>query len=246
MRLQRNYFDMEISAVKNYKKKFTWIWFISSAILIIAGAFVFRTIRNTRTLEQADQNGQALIEIISELEEGDILFLDDIVLFEWDSFVFYDLYTPRDTNRTCMGNPWFNDFTMSTYLCFFIEDSLVARITSPPREVLHLLNYGELAVTTETPPLSEITPFNDFVIDEALIGMWQCDLTHLDVFLVFDADGTGAELQSSENRFAWTTENSYLIMEGDFSGYFTYSIADDTLTLIDVENGIANEFYRID
>jgi len=237
---------MEIGAVKKYKKKITLIGFISSAVLIIAGVFVFRTTRNIRTLEQADQHGQAFVEAINELEEVHIVFLDDIVLFEWDSFVFYDLYTMRDTNRACMGNPWFNDFTMSSYLCFFLEDSLVARIISPPREVLHLLNYGELAVTTETPLLSEIIPFDDFVIDEALIGMWQWELTHLDVFLVFYADGTGTELQSSENTFAWTTENGYLIMEGDFNGHFTYSIADVTLTLTNVERENVNEFYRVD
>ena len=236
---------MKISAGKKYKMKFTWIWFILSAVLIIADAFVFRTINNTRTLERADQNGQALIEIIIELEEGDTVFLDEIALFEWDSFVFYDLYTMRDINRACMGNPWFDDFTMRTYLCFFLEDSLVARIISPPRNMLQLLNYGELVGTVEDYPLPDVIPFADFEIDEALIGMWQWELTHLDVFLVFNANGTGAELQSSENTFAWTTENGYLIMEGDFSGYFTYLIADDTLALTDVESGNVNEFYRV-
>ena len=133
--------DMEIDVVKKYKRKITWIWFILTAVLIIASMFVFRTIRNTITLERADKNGQALVEIISGLEEGDIVFLDDIALFEWDSFVFYDLYTMRDTNRACLGNPWFDDFTMRTYLCFFLEDRLVARIVSPPHEMLQLLNY---------------------------------------------------------------------------------------------------------
>jgi len=92
---------MEIDMVKKYKKKTTWIWLFLSALLIIAGVFVFRNIRNTRVLERADQYGQALVEMISKLEEGDTVFLGDIALFEWDSFVFYDLYTLRDTNRAC-------------------------------------------------------------------------------------------------------------------------------------------------
>ena len=85
------------------------------------------------------------------------------------------------------------------------------------------------------------------VSHEELVGMWGWK-QYLGVILVlvFRVDGTGFELHSSLDRFAWTIENGYLIMEGAINGYFTYTIDDDILTLIGAGNGNASEFYRLD
>jgi hypothetical protein len=98
-------------------------------------------------------------------------------------------------------------------------------------------------------PLTEVVPFDDFNIDDELVGVWQYDLTHLDIFLIFNADGTGAERQGSYRAFAWTTENGYLIMDGGLDGKFLYFLTDSidgiTLTLTGVESGNINHFYCV-
>ena len=97
--------------------------------------------------------------------------------------------------------------------------------------------------------LSEVVPFEDFNIDYELVGVWQFSLTHLDIILIFNADGTGAERQGSSWMFAWTTENGYVIMDGEFSGKYSYYLTDSdlgrTLHLTHVEYGRPQEFYCV-
>jgi len=96
-------------------------------------------------------------------------------------------------------------------------------------------------------PDAEIVPFDDFNSDDELIGRWQWSTApHLNVFLIFNADGTGAERQDSYQIFAWTTENGYLIIEGEFSGNFSYSIDGELLLLTGIESGNTSRFSRVD
>ena len=111
-------------------------------------------------------------------------------------------------------------------------------------------NSNDSIDVVENPaPLPEVVPFDDFDIDDELIGIWQWSLTHLDVFLIFNADGTGAERQGSDRVFAWTTENGYIIMDGEFSGNYSYFVTDSmdgrTLHLTGVESGNTTEFLCV-
>jgi len=97
---------------------------------------------------------------------------------------------------------------------------------------------------------AEIELFDNFVTDNELAGaVWQFELTHLDIFLIFDDDGTGAELQQSIRTFAWTTENGYLFLQGEFSGSYSYTIADSDngriLTLTGLDSGNTNRFFCV-
>ena len=104
-------------------------------------------------------------------------------------------------------------------------------------------------VEENSAPLTEIVPFDDFNIDDELVGVWQYDFTHMDIFLIFNADGTAAEHQRSYRAFAWTTENGYLIIDGEFGGKFSYVVTDSndgiTLTLTGVESGNTSYFYCV-
>ena len=104
---------------------------------------------------------------------------------------------------------------------------------------------------------AKIAPFDDFNIDDELVGIWKYDFTHLDRFLIFNADGTGAERigrGGSDRMFTWTTENGYLIMaNGDvfreFRGNYSYFITDSnygrTLHLTVLESGNTIGFYCV-
>ena len=168
------------------KRKKPWVWLVLFALLILGGILVFRIVRNIRISERAEQNGQALVELVSELGDGQTVFLNDIVPFEWDFFVVYDLYTSRDSNRACMGNPWFDDFIMRTYLCFFYEDSLVARITSPPFNFSHevLLRNGDIS-TSRSMSGSPADNFEFLVTTGSLRWLYDHELVGTYPFLIF-------------------------------------------------------------
>ena len=116
------------------------------------------------------------------------------------------------------------------------------------------VNSNDLVdVTENTTPLTEIEPFADFNIDDELIGIWQYELTHFDRFLIFGVDGTGAERRGHARpryrTFAWTTENGYLITDGELRGKFSYVVTDSirgvTLTLTNVDHGSTTYFYCV-
>jgi len=234
------------------RKKF-WKWIVLIALLVL-GVFAFWIVGRVQLQERVRENGQALIELVNGLEDGERITTDDVP-FEWDRFVVYEPYTRRDTHSACMGNSWFDDFIMETYLCFFHDDKLTARVTNQPNnpKVFQLMWNGELIGGAE--PLSsyllEIFPFDDFIIDNELIGMWDI-FDSLPVMLMFDSNGMGTEFNnSSEIVFAWTIEGNVLVMKRLRSGAleisrFYYKVTADILILTNIENDMENEFYRVE
>ena len=92
-----------------------------------------------------------------------------------------------------------------------------------------------------------IVAFDEFRIDSELIGRWNIS-DSLPVTLTFTDDGMGTD---NESTFAWTIEDDILMMKSIRTGEvevrsFSYSISNDWLILIGVENGIENDFYRIE
>ena len=85
-----------------------------------------------------------------------------------------------------------------------------------------------LSILTGCGNSTEIVPFEGFNIDNDLVGVWQHAVTHLNIFLIFNADGTGSERQSyrQTQMFSWTREDGYLTLEGEFSGNYSYSVTD--------------------
>ena len=79
-------------------------------------------------------------------------------------------------------------------------------------------------------PSTEIVPFEGLNIDDDLVGVWQYALTHLDIFLIFNADGTGSERQGYRQvqMFSWTRGDGHLTLEGEFSGNYSYSVTDSS------------------
>ena len=120
--------------------------------LLMIGIFIFRIVRHNQIQERARENGQALVELVNSLEYGERITTDDVP-FEWDSFVIYEPYTAVHLNPACMERGLlFQDFAiMSTYLCFFHNDRLVARVTTRPHHpgVFQLMENNELIGSIE-------------------------------------------------------------------------------------------------
>jgi len=244
-------------------RKNKWKWLALPILLIVVGVFMFPTIRNRQIQNRVNANGRVLVEIIEELED-EVVFLNDIVPFEWDIFVVYAPYTMRETDPACMP-PYFlsMNFIDRTYFCFFNEDRLVARMISPPISPSFDRNrfddnlefyviQGSLIYDSEIAnerrnktPLPEIAPFDDFIADDELIGMWQS--SNPTKFIFFDDIG----IVTDENYIsAWSVvygqlikEVLYPVIENRFRNY-SYSIDDDKLTLINEETGSKSYFER--
>jgi len=127
---------------------------IIGIFIFLIGIFIFRIVRHNQIQERARENGQALIELVNSLEYGEIITTDDVP-FEWDCFVIYEPYTAVHLNPACMERSLlFQDFLIpSTYLCFFHNDRLVARVTTRPHHprVFQLMENNELIGSIETP-----------------------------------------------------------------------------------------------
>jgi len=121
-------------------------------LLTVIGIFTFRVIRHRRV----HTNTIALVELVNELEPGETMTLDDIP-FAWNSYFIYDPYTPVHVNPACMERHLlFQNFDISvTYLCFFYNDRLVARVSNRHQfpEVFWLVENG-----TFTRELEDVTP----------------------------------------------------------------------------------------
>ena len=125
------------------------IWLgIFLLLTAVVGIFAFRIIRHQLTQHRAHTNAMALVELINELEPRETMTLDDIP-FAWDSHFIYDPYTPVYVNPTCMErNLLFQQIDiLVTYLCFFYNDRLVARISNRHRypEVFWLVENGSFS-----------------------------------------------------------------------------------------------------
>jgi len=131
---------------------------------------------------------------------------------------------------------------VATALLFLFIASLIGCGTNANgTKVEHLLEYESMA---------NIELLENFVIDNELAdSVWQLELTHWNVFLIFNDDGTGAEHQHSIRTFAWTAENGYLFLQGEFSGSYSYTITDSDsgrmLTLTGLDSGITNRFFCV-
>ena len=239
---------------------------ILCAVLIfsISVIWIVRSIRYQR--ERARENSQAFIDVINQLEEGETVFLNDIVPFEWDYFVIYDLYTSRDINRACMGRSWINDFTSRIYHCFWYEDRLVAIMTNSPIDFSHetILRNGSIHRTRRmsgtpddnfeffvtTSPSGNISL--RWLYEHELIGTWETS-DSLPVTLRFEAGRRGTEFNNgSEFIFRWR-ENDGLLMKEIFYpepdrnvSLWSYSIDGDTLILKNEENSGEIHFERVD
>jgi len=114
----------------NMKKNGRWITLFTVFIIIV---FMIITVRNTlisiELREQVEQNSQNFIYEMTNLEGGQLVYLNDITPFEWDYLYVFDLYTSFNQNQECM-NYWGDGFITNVYICFFLEDALVAKIFS--------------------------------------------------------------------------------------------------------------------
>ena len=116
-------------------------------LLTVIGIFTFWVVRHRQIQERAHTNGMALAGLVDGLESGERITLDNIP-FAWDSYFIYEPYTPIHVNPACMERSLlFDHFSItSTYLCFFYNDQLVARLSGRHRvpRVFELVEYGEL------------------------------------------------------------------------------------------------------
>jgi len=109
-------------------------WYIITIVIFLITAIIgiflyFRYLDNRPFV----QNGQAVISIIENLEDGQIVFLDDITPFDWDLLHAFGPYTPPSRKAETLGiseRYLFQDVGNegTVFIYFLYEERLVARM----------------------------------------------------------------------------------------------------------------------